>query len=293
MTDSVPSAPPQHMGPSGSRARRNRLLIRLALGLVPVALIVAIVSSYPGLEFAVAMILSFVPLGPVMLLDGILVCLIFKGFWRRWPEVSLLLLLWLAQTTILLAWTARITASDAFLSVQRNVLNIYGVIIDSRAQETVMNLFWYTTGVILPVVVLIMIARLGFQIVRRHERAKGTAWRVATVLLAFLIVLCVRCNVRELHRMGASLADTVSPSGAYEVRLVPINAFCDVNGVVVFRSSGSTWWHPMGKVGDELTSRRHSVRFVWDDETQVRLLVGGRVSGVYDLTIATDITDRR
>ena len=293
MTDSVPSRLEQDTAPSGHHGRRNRLLIWLALGLIPVAAIAVIAASYPGLGFVIPMILSLVPIGPVMLLDGILVCLILKGFWRRWPEASLLLLLWLAQTTILFAWAARITTSDAFLALHRfSALNVHGVVIDSRVQETVMNLFWYAAGVILLVVVLAMITRLGFGVVRRQKRARGTVWRIVTVLLAFLIVLCVRCNIRESHRMGASLADTVSPSGAYEVRLVPIDAFADVNGVAVFHSPGSMWWYPMGTVGDELTGGRHHVRFVWDDETQVRLLVGGQVSGVYDLRIGADISDR-
>ena len=56
-------------------------------------------------------------------------------------------------------------------------------------------------------------------------------------------------DIHEVHRMGPSLADSTSPDGKRQVRLVPINALCDVNGVVMFRQTGSLWWFPMDKLG--------------------------------------------
>ena len=87
-----------------------------------------------------------------------------------------------------------------------------------------------------------------------------------------------------------SLADSTSPDGKLQVRLVPIAALCDVNGVVMFHVTGSLWWFPMDKVGDQLTFDRDKVDFVWDSNTQVRLLVAGKPCGTFDLLSGADIS---
>jgi hypothetical protein len=107
--------------------------------------------------------------------------------------------------------------------------------------------------------------------------------------MAFVLVRMVG-DIHELHRMGSSLADSTSPDGQRQVRLVPISAFCDVNGVVMFRQTGSLWWFPMDRVGDQLTSDRDKVSFSWDNNTQVRLLVAGTPCGTFDLLSGADIS---
>ena len=46
----------------------------------------------------------------------------------------------------------------------------------------------------------------------------------------------------------------------------------------------------MDRVGDQLTFERDNVDFVWDGNTQVRLLVAGKPCGTFDLLSGADIS---
>jgi hypothetical protein len=277
---------------------QNLILIGLAL-LVGLGLICwARTLDFGGVILFLYFVLpSLVPLPFVKLVHGILLALVLRGFWQRWVELVLLLTLWLGQTIVLVAWTFGITASDAFWDqIVRGGWNPYGLVLDSYFYEAFMTVFRYAASGILAVVVLASLVRLGAVLVRRRKPKPGTAWRFLALVVAVLVLVRMFADTREFHRMGASLADSTSPDGRFQVRLVPINAFADVNGVMMFRQAGSSWWYPMGRVGDELTTDRDDLSLVWDSNTQVRLLAGDRRSTTYDLTCGCDVSrllDRR
>ena len=281
-----------------AKSPRRRILIAVVLvvgvGLICWALAMPAAFDWMFLYFVVSF---YIPLGLVMVVDGILLGLVLKAFRRHRLELPLLLVLWFGQTTVLIAWTIRITASDAFLTVPEKYLtgswNLYGTVIDSHFQETFMTVFWYAAAGIGGIVVSAALVRLGILLHRRRKPQRGAVWRVLTLVLTVLILARMRGDVREFHRMGASLADTTSPDGGFDVRLVPINAFADVNGVIMFRQAGSLWWYPMATVGDQLTFDQDNIRLIWDSNTQVRLLVGDEPSGTYDLTTGSDISRSR
>jgi hypothetical protein len=228
---------------------------------------------------------SLVPLGLVMIVDGILLSLVLKAFWHRRPELALLLAAWVGQTGVLLIWAVGLTPSDAFMDRRWGVAwNPWGLVMDSRLLECLMAAFWYATLCILTAVVLGCLLRGGLLRGHRKKWGGGTTWRLATVLVMIFVLTRMFGDAHEFHRMGASLADSTSPDGDRQVRLVPICTFCDVNGVLVFRNAGwRLWWPFEDPVGNYLTGNTNNVHFVWDNNSEVRLFVGDHASGPFDL----------
>lgn len=296
MSDEQLPASQQDMPEGYSRRDAKRRFVRLGLFLVVISILVTAGALVRWSEVAFTLFLlgPFVPRGFVMVLDGILLGVILKGYWRRWPELLLLVGLWLVQTAVLLAYGLQITAADAFWALPDRIPfsggNIFGLVIDTHVQGTVMKVFWYGAGIVLLVVTSTMLARFGVAVFRKQKLQRGWVWRLATIGLLLIALGCLLGDAHQSLWMGVSLADTTSPDGRRDVRLVPINAFADINGVVMFRTTGSLWWYPMGTVGDELTFNWDRVRFVWDSDMQVRLLVGERVCGPYDLWTGRDIS---
>jgi hypothetical protein len=225
---------------------------------------------------------------PGLVLDGILLCILVRAFWGRRTELVLLLALWLAQTVVLLIWSMRLTTSDAFLADGWEGLmrmgNLSFQVVDSRLEGAFMRSFW-VAAFVLPFLVAL---RWTVRALRNKGSAThGTSCRVGAMGL-FAIVLCIMAtDVHEFHRLGSCLIESSSPDKRLEVRLVPINAFMDINGVVVLRQGKSIWWMPMGNVGDQLTTRKTEPRFSWEKDTVTLWVDDNRF--VFDTRTATPV----
>lgn len=234
-----------------------------------------------------------IPPSLVVLIQGILLGVILKAFWPRKPELILLAVLWLAQATILIAWTMGITTSDAFLAGGwENLLKVRPSepgVLDSYLENTLMGVFWILAYTVPILVVILSIIR----IIRRQPQAmRGTAFRVIALLLVVAVLYAMAGDTHEFHRMEPVLLESVSPDSQLRVRLVPINALCDVNGVVLVRYPGSKWWMPMGNIGDQLTTTTLSeLKFEWGED-RVTLWVG-QEAHVFDTTTATPLKPRK
>lgn len=235
----------------------------------------------------------YVPIELVLLLEGVLLGLLLKAYWRRWIEMGFLLLLWTGQTAVLLAWGAKITSADARAHNRWRLVsgwNPEGLVLDSRVEAVAMGTFWIASVLVLGGLLAVAVVEIILRI-RKKRSAKGLVWRILAILLAGFILFRMSADTHELIRMHVCLAESTSPDGKRDIRLVPRGAYIHVNGMVLCRQSGSLWWTALGTAGSRLWREWNSARFAWEGDTRVKLLLNEDVIGDYDLATGQDMLE--
>ena len=232
-----------------------------------------------GIFFFIEMFLGLVPAPVLILLLCFVVILGIMGFRKRRIELAMFLIVAALEMVVLVAWSGGITAACGFESRYYNSPELQ--IFDPQIENIFMGVFW----IVVPLSLLgIVVGRL---IRRKTVKSEHRAARIASWLLLLLITICIHANDANSRRMGASIGRSTSPDGQIEVSLVPMNCMIDTNGLLIYRSKGEFWWHPIASFGDVLTST-HDIAFDWPSNRRVVVFIDGKKDKSYDFDTMRD-----
>jgi hypothetical protein len=174
------------------------------------------------------------------------------------------LLMVAGQALILFAWWLGVTAESAFDHWSQDELLAAGIpVLDPALESVLMRLFWIGAAVVLALTIESLITGL-------VSRESGLATNRAGMLVFLLLIegfvlTSIVFSRANFHRTSTRpIVSSVSTNGSGEIRLVPMQVFADVNGVVIVRRPGARVWRTAEGIGDWLTESRGE-RFVWTD----------------------------
>jgi len=165
------------------------------------------------------------------------------------------------QTVILLLWFIGLTAASLYAE---HPATIGQPVIDPKLEHYLMVGYWLLAAL----VVAIFVDHLVHSLWSKRGREKNFyRARIGILLLVMFLLLCVQGSRISFARMAINdkVPSSVSPTGAYEIELVPMAAFFDQNGVVIARNGRSPIWFRVGEIGDLLTDAK-SGRFAWTED---------------------------
>jgi hypothetical protein len=98
--------------------------------------------------------------------------------------------------------------------------------------------------------------------------------RIGVFALEGILLLGMYSGIVNYKRQGhdTGVATSVSPDGKRSIQLVPMNAWIDVNGLVIVREGRSLIWSTAGELGDLLTEADGG-RFVWSADNSTAFLL--------------------
>jgi hypothetical protein len=225
---------------------------------------------FPGLFFCPLMLLGALPVPVVLGITIGAAALAVLALWRRPLFLPPILAFLLFQSGILLLWLAGATAGAYF--------NTWpppsdATVLDPDIENDLMGGFAIAAP-IAAVVAIVSAIWPGRKAAGEGHRTVPRRWlRVLVTVAIGFSSLATWANLNNYRRMSGTggVPTSVSPDGSREVRLVPMNCWIDVNGVVLARRPGEWWYKPLGCVGDEL-SQSGGGQFEWlADSTGVQL----------------------
>ncbi len=250
----------------------NRSIMKRVLIVLVIFAVVVLIGSIDSVRVAVfygGMLLGLIPTVAVLIfsvLTAVLVLILFKDHKLiRWMLLALLI----CQGIILFAWIQGWTAASAFRNHSPSAVL---PVIDPQLEEWSMILFWLFAALVIAVSIEHLIHP--FLSSTSEVRTLNKA-HVSVLLFEILLLVTFNSNFVNFMRNGRDVrvSHSTSPDGNREIRLVPLNAFIDTNGIMITRKPGSPLWRTVGEIGDLLTETDGG-RFVWsNDGSQVYLLV--------------------
>jgi hypothetical protein len=98
--------------------------------------------------------------------------------------------------------------------------------------------------------------------------------RMGIFALEGLLLLGMYSGIVNYKRQApdTGVATSVSPDGKRSIQLVAMNAWIDVNGLVIVREGRSLIWSTAGELGDVLTEADGG-RFVWSADNSTAFLL--------------------
>ncbi|MDX6693184.1 MAG: hypothetical protein QOF02_787 [Blastocatellia bacterium] len=221
--------------------------------------------------FAVGLPLGLVTPRVLLALTALLATFGVRFFHQSKLVRAMLRGLLIFQAVILLAWTECWTATSVF---KKASLEPGWPVIDPQLESALMSAFWMIAAF---VVALTVEHLLNFRFLLNPRSAKESSFRKQALILVceLLLLLALNSSVVNFGRFSrdVKIAASVSADGSKEARLVPLNAWIDVNGVLIARRPRSIIWRTIGAIGDSLTEADGG-RFVWsNDGSKVYLLL--------------------
>lgn len=216
-----------------------------------------------ALLFILLLIPTAVPLGLTFIVAG----LALFSFRQNRVAIGVSISLLMSQALILTAWLLGLTAESAF--DRHSPLG--HPILDPQVEWVLMKIFWIGAALVL----LSAIIGLAKNRLSREFCLPTNTRRILVLLLlleGFIVVTLTVSSVNYRRSFYRSSVSSVSPGANREIRLVPMNAGFDVNGVVISRRPGALVWRTVGEVGD-LLSESDGERFVWADNDSKAYLV--------------------
>jgi hypothetical protein len=196
----------------------------------------------------------------------------------------------ISQALILTAWLLGWTAESAFNRWRQDDLLATGrAILDPQLEWVLMNLFWIGAAFVLAIAIEILV----YPYLSRESGYPSNSRRPFILLLlfeGFIVVALTFSSVNYRRSFFKASVSSTAPDAKREIRLVPMNAFFDRNGLVISRKPGALVWRTVAGIGD-LLSESHAERFVWaDHDSKAYLLfqVQGREVPVMGFDFATN-----
>jgi len=223
-------------------------------------------------------ILILIPTTVLLTLTFVVAGISFFAFpQRKFPFVAFLIFL-MSQAILLTVWSFGWTAESAF----NRHLPIGAPVLDPQLDWVLMNLFWVGAAFALGLASEAMLHRY-----LSHEAGFPTRTRRMVILLVLLegfLVVSLTVSRVNYRRYGRGCFKPIVSSAARganrEIRLLPMNAGFDTNGLVISRRPRALVWRTAGEIGD-LLSESDGERFVWADHDSKAYLLfqlrGGEV----------------
>lgn len=247
----------------------KRILTVLAMFVLLV--LVGRIESIAVASFAVGLFLSLIPSIVLLVLTGIIGSIAIKAFRHSNLMLTMFLALLISQSVILFSWFEGWTAASAFV---KHSPEIGLPVIDPQLENKLMIAFWLLAAFVVALTIEHLIN--SFLSIEANLSSKSSHKAQIGILLfeAFLLLSLNSSNVND-RRMSrdVNVPSSVSSDGTKEIQLVPMNAWIDMNGIVIVRNPNSLVWKTVGKIGDSLTEAEGG-RFVWsNDSSRVYLLL--------------------
>jgi len=264
--------------------------IALILGIFLLLVVVGRTEIVAFASFASGLLLAFIPTLALLLATlglGLIAVLIFRGHKLLLLPIVVLLSI---QALILLLRIGGWTAASAFLKHARTIGR---PILDPQLEHFLMICFWLLAAL---VTALLIDHVVHHSLDRSASEKNFYRTRIGVLLFEGFLLVSMHASFEGFASASrpVNVPGSVSPNGAHEIRLVPMSAWFDTNGIVIVRKPHSPIWRQAGEIGD-LLSETDGGGFVWsDDGSKVYLLLNIRdykdfpILG-YDFNRSTDI----
>jgi len=243
--------------------------ITLILGVFLLLVFVGRTEMVAFASFACGLLLAFIPTLALLLASlglGLIAVLIFRGHKLLLTPIVVLLSI---QALILLLRFGGWTAASAFVRHPRTVGR---PILDPQLESLLMIGFWLLAALVTALLIDHIVHRL-FARALIEENFYRT--RIGILLFEGFLLVSMHASFEGFasQSLPVNVPGSVSPTGAHEIRLVPMAAFLDTNGIVIVRTSRWPIWRQAGEIGD-LLSEIDSGQFSWSaDGSRVYLLL--------------------
>lgn len=249
-----------------------RLSRRIAVVVVVSTLLILLAPLGAIAVGPVFFLLSLIPGYVLVVLTAIAAAILMRAFRESKFVLTALLILFVIQEVVLIVWMQGWTAESYYAGY---MLSLGSPIIDPDLEQRLMRAFWIVAAVILSITIESLINSF---LSSQPTFTKYSPRLLVLLLLceATLLVLVQFSSTNSWRVTWRPQVSSLSPSGTREARLIPMNAFIDMNGLVIAREPGARVWRTIGRVGDILTESRN-VRFDWSDrDSKVFLLLDTR-----------------
>lgn len=243
--------------------------ITLLLGIFLLLVFVGRTEMVASVSFVCGLLLAFIPtlaLLSATLGLGIVVVLIFR---RHKPLLLPVVVLLSIQALILLLRIGGWTAASAFVKHSRTMGR---PILDPQLETLLMIGFWLLAALVTALLIDHIVHRW---LARTQREENFYRTRIGVLLFEGFLLVSMHASFEGFASQSrpVNVPGSVSPNGAHEIRLVPMAAFFDTNGIVIVRTSHWPIWRQAGQIGD-LLSETDSGRFAWSgDGSKVYLLL--------------------
>lgn len=224
---------------------------------------------YPAI-FILGLFLQFIPNLILRALTLITAFLAITAFRQNKLVLVAFFVLLISQLLILFSWSQGWTAASAF---QFRPSKIGLPVIDPNIERKLMIVFVLTAAGVFALIIEHLLSSVFISKPRSLKNLNIS--RTCILLLEIFLFVSLFSSIVIYRQMFVvrNIPPSVSPSGSKEIKLVPMNCWIDVNGIVITRTPKSIFWKTTGQVGDIL-SEAESGRFVWsNDESRVYLLL--------------------
>lgn len=237
-----------------------RVHTRIAVLVVISSLLILVATFVANAVRPVFFLLGLIPGHVLVVLTAIAAAVLIRAFRESKLVLTALLILFVIQEAVLIVWMQGWTAESYFAGHMRS---LGSPILDPHLEQRLMLLFWIAAAVILSITIESLINSF----LSIHPTFTKYSARLLVLLLLFeatLLVLVQFSSTNGRRVTWRPQVSSLSPTGAREARLVPMDAFIDVNGLVIAREPGAWVWRTVGRIGDILTESQ-DVRFEWSE----------------------------